>query len=231
MLCRMLLFQNVTFKKRGLNIHKFKVIARFGLMHCLATNVCVWVRTLVRESLKEINGHYHHYDNKATVMAAAVAADAAAAIVASADHHHLKHTATATAMKSVLDDGQSSSTSSSILKAATTTVASILSSAFSNSSIIDTSSGSNSTQSAALNASLSSTSSLAPAATNIGLSQVATNVTKKAAKIIKKNLTLLSQSSALTSGEQPALLDLGKFTSHLFIIIYFCGYFITIAVN
>lgn len=31
-------------------------------MHCLATNVAVWVRTLVRESLKEINGHYHHYE-------------------------------------------------------------------------------------------------------------------------------------------------------------------------
>ena len=41
-----------------LNIHKFKAIARFGMMHCLATNVCVWVRTLVRESLKEINGHH-----------------------------------------------------------------------------------------------------------------------------------------------------------------------------
>lgn len=197
-----------------LNIHKFKVIARFGLMHCLATNVCVWVRTLVRESLKEINGHYHHYDNKATVMAAAVAADAAAAIVASADH--LKHTATATAIKSGLDDGQSSSTSSSILKAATTRVASILSSAFSNSSIIDTSSGSNSSTQSALNASLlSSNSSLATAAAaNMGLSQVATNVTKKAAKIIKKNLTLLSPMSALASGEQPALLDLGKFISH-----------------
>jgi hypothetical protein len=47
-----------------LNIHKFKVIARFGLMHCVATNVCVWIRTLVRESLKEINGHYHHYVEK-----------------------------------------------------------------------------------------------------------------------------------------------------------------------
>jgi len=140
----MLLFQNVTFKKRGLNIHKFKVIARFGLMHCLATNVCVWVRTLVRESLKEINGHYHHYDNKATVMAAA-------AIVASADH--LKHTATAMKI-SGFDDGQSPSTSSSVL-----------SSAFSISSIIDTSSNSSSTQSAALNASLlSSNSSLATAA-------------------------------------------------------------------
>ena len=31
-------------------------------MHCLATNVCVWVRTLVRESLKEINGHMSHYE-------------------------------------------------------------------------------------------------------------------------------------------------------------------------
>ena len=31
-------------------------------MHCLATNVCVWVQTLVRESLKEINGHLVHYE-------------------------------------------------------------------------------------------------------------------------------------------------------------------------
>ena len=47
-----------------LNIHKFKAIARFGLMHCLATNVCVWIRTLVRESLKEINEHAHHHVDK-----------------------------------------------------------------------------------------------------------------------------------------------------------------------
>lgn len=38
-----------------LNIHKFKFVARFGLMHIVATNLCVWVRTLVRENLKEIN--------------------------------------------------------------------------------------------------------------------------------------------------------------------------------
>lgn len=37
-----------------LNIHRFKVIARFGLMHVMATNICVWIRTLVLESLKEI---------------------------------------------------------------------------------------------------------------------------------------------------------------------------------
>lgn len=37
-----------------LNIHRFKVIARFGLMHVVATNLCVWIRTLVLESIKEI---------------------------------------------------------------------------------------------------------------------------------------------------------------------------------
>lgn len=43
------------FMNARLNIHKFKFLARFGLMHIVATNLCVWIRTLVRESLKEIN--------------------------------------------------------------------------------------------------------------------------------------------------------------------------------
>jgi hypothetical protein len=38
-----------------LNIHKFKCIARFGLMHIVATNLCVWARTLVKECTKEIS--------------------------------------------------------------------------------------------------------------------------------------------------------------------------------
>jgi len=33
-------------------------MARFGLMHVAATNLCVWIRTLVVESLKEIT-QYH----------------------------------------------------------------------------------------------------------------------------------------------------------------------------
>jgi hypothetical protein len=41
-----------------LNIHRFKVLARFGLMHVFATNICVWIRTLVLESLKEITSFY-----------------------------------------------------------------------------------------------------------------------------------------------------------------------------
>ena len=38
-----------------LNIHKFKCIARFGLMHIAATNLCVWLRTVVKECTKEIS--------------------------------------------------------------------------------------------------------------------------------------------------------------------------------
>lgn len=33
-------------------------MARFGLMHVFATNICVWIRTLVLESLKEVTGYY-----------------------------------------------------------------------------------------------------------------------------------------------------------------------------
>ena len=41
-----------------MNIHRFKVLARFGLMHVFATNICVWIRTLVLESLKEVTAFY-----------------------------------------------------------------------------------------------------------------------------------------------------------------------------
>ncbi|XP_023311158.1 uncharacterized protein LOC108912095 isoform X2 [Anoplophora glabripennis] len=46
------------FMNSRLNIHRFKVVARFGLMHVVATNICVWIRTLVIEYLKEIS-NYH----------------------------------------------------------------------------------------------------------------------------------------------------------------------------
>ncbi|XP_065362942.1 proton channel OtopLc isoform X5 [Calliphora vicina] len=46
-----------------LNIHRFKVIARFGLMHVVATNICVWIRTLVKESLLEITLYHQKRDN------------------------------------------------------------------------------------------------------------------------------------------------------------------------
>ncbi|KRT80262.1 hypothetical protein AMK59_8058 [Oryctes borbonicus] len=46
------------FMNSRLNIHRFKVIARFGLMHVVATNICVWFRTLVIEYLKEITVYH-----------------------------------------------------------------------------------------------------------------------------------------------------------------------------
>lgn len=46
-----------------LNIHRFKVIARFGLMHVVATNICVWIRTLVLEYLKEITSYHKRLNN------------------------------------------------------------------------------------------------------------------------------------------------------------------------
>ena len=49
-----------------LNIHRFKVLARFGLMHIVATNLCVWIRTLVLESIKEISNN----DNRKYLSAA-----------------------------------------------------------------------------------------------------------------------------------------------------------------
>ncbi|XP_033210625.1 proton channel OtopLc isoform X3 [Belonocnema kinseyi] len=46
------------FMNSRLNIHRFKVIARFGLMHVVATNLCVWIRTLVLETLKDITVYH-----------------------------------------------------------------------------------------------------------------------------------------------------------------------------
>ena len=34
-----------------LMINKFKLIARLGLMHLVGTNVCVWIRTLGKETI------------------------------------------------------------------------------------------------------------------------------------------------------------------------------------
>ncbi|XP_026846474.1 proton channel OtopLc isoform X8 [Drosophila persimilis] len=59
------------FMNARLNIHRFKVIARFGLMHVVATNICVWIRTLVKESLLEIT--IWHQKNEADPEASSIA--------------------------------------------------------------------------------------------------------------------------------------------------------------
>jgi len=42
------------FMNSRLNIHQFKCFARFGLMHIVATNICVWIRTVFKEGIKDI---------------------------------------------------------------------------------------------------------------------------------------------------------------------------------
>ena len=37
-----------------MNIQQFKCFARFGLMHIVATNICVWIRTVFKEGIKDI---------------------------------------------------------------------------------------------------------------------------------------------------------------------------------
>lgn len=62
------------FMNARLNIHRFKVIARFGLMHVVATNICVWIRTLVKESLLEITLYHQRGepDPEATSIAKSI---------------------------------------------------------------------------------------------------------------------------------------------------------------
>ncbi|XP_046351177.2 proton channel OtopLc-like [Haliotis rufescens] len=50
-------------------IHRYKIIARFGLMHMCAANICVWFRSIVVETLHTIHTHHrgqhnesHHHD-------------------------------------------------------------------------------------------------------------------------------------------------------------------------
>ena len=43
-----------------LMINKFKLLARLGLMHLVATNLCTWIRTLGKETVAELNGHGHN---------------------------------------------------------------------------------------------------------------------------------------------------------------------------
>lgn len=35
-------------------IHRYKTLARFGLMHMVATNICVWLENIVMETVREV---------------------------------------------------------------------------------------------------------------------------------------------------------------------------------
>lgn len=38
-----------------MTIHRFKEIGRFGAMHLIATNLCIWIRAVVTEEYHIIN--------------------------------------------------------------------------------------------------------------------------------------------------------------------------------
>lgn len=62
------------------------MLARFGLMHICATNICVWIRTLVLESLKEITFYYQRRQ--------ALADEKEGVLLDSIRTHTLKHAGT-----------------------------------------------------------------------------------------------------------------------------------------
>ncbi|XP_012937048.1 proton channel OtopLc [Aplysia californica] len=49
-------------------IHRYKKLARFGLMHMCATNICVWFRSIVVETLHVIHMHEHKGDHAHSVL-------------------------------------------------------------------------------------------------------------------------------------------------------------------
>lgn len=86
------------FKNQSVHIHKMKVLARFGFAHLIATNFCIWLRTLINEIMQE----YHHLTDAShgtTVNAsdpiAHLTASPAAPVHHMATHHSLVRRATA----------------------------------------------------------------------------------------------------------------------------------------
>ena len=45
-------------------IYKYKKFARFGLMHLVGTNLCMWLNTIIEESKHEIDHYLHEHNGK-----------------------------------------------------------------------------------------------------------------------------------------------------------------------
>lgn len=54
-----------------MNLVRHRVCARFGLMHMVATNMCIWIRTVIEETYRDaIFGDVQSSANVSTVVAA-----------------------------------------------------------------------------------------------------------------------------------------------------------------
>lgn len=45
-----------------MTIHRFKEIGRFGCMHLVATNVCLWIKAIIFEEYHIIQEVSHRYE-------------------------------------------------------------------------------------------------------------------------------------------------------------------------
>jgi len=43
-------------------INRCKELARFALMHCIASSLCFWIWTILRETLDSLNSYAQHDD-------------------------------------------------------------------------------------------------------------------------------------------------------------------------
>ena len=50
-------------------VEKFGLVARFGFMHLVATNLCLWIRTIIWESANEWIHHIYSQKVKAALGA------------------------------------------------------------------------------------------------------------------------------------------------------------------
>jgi len=46
-------------------INRCKELARFALMHCIASSLCFWIWTILRETLDSLNSYAQHGDYSA----------------------------------------------------------------------------------------------------------------------------------------------------------------------
>ena len=46
-----------------MEVERYEMLVRFALMHLIATNTSVWLRTLINEIMFEYE-HFKHYDHK-----------------------------------------------------------------------------------------------------------------------------------------------------------------------
>ncbi|XP_046993922.1 uncharacterized protein LOC124606004 [Schistocerca americana] len=56
------------FKYSNVIINKLQILGRFALMHCIATSICFWMWTIMRETLLALNGYNSSSENYISVL-------------------------------------------------------------------------------------------------------------------------------------------------------------------